>query len=92
LSLNFGDYLQAVKIFFPVFLFCSALFSNHLFAQNEVFSEFSNLIIPGYFFDGGFTYLLERNFQIDISSGIGILINNSFWLISSSFSLRIPRW
>jgi hypothetical protein len=57
----------------------------------EVFGEFSNLLVPGYFFDGGFTYLLERNFQIDISSGFGILNNSSVWFISTGFSLRIPR-
>jgi hypothetical protein len=57
----------------------------------EIFGEFSNLITPAYFFDGGFTYLLERNFQLDISSGFGILNSSSFWFISTGFSVRIPR-
>ena len=67
-----------------------SIFKN-LSGYAEIFGEFSNLIVPGYFIDGGFTYLLERNFQLDISSGFGILNNSSVWFISTGFSLRIPR-
>ena len=64
---------------------------GNLSGYAEVFGEFSNLSDPGYFFDGGFTYLLERNFQLDISSGFGILNSSSIWFIGTGFSIRIPR-
>ncbi len=57
----------------------------------EVFGQFSNVLIPGYFFDGGFTYLLRRNIQFDVSSGFGILNDSSVWFISTGFTLRVPR-
>ncbi len=57
----------------------------------ELFGEFSNVLIPGYFFDGGFTYLPAGNIQFDISSGFGILNDSSLWFINTGFSLRIPR-
>ena len=57
----------------------------------EIFGNFSNVLIPGYFFDGGFTYLPVGNIQFDISSGFGILNNSSLWFINTGFSLRIPR-
>jgi hypothetical protein len=72
-------------------LSCGFNIVENLSGYAEVFSEISNLIAPAYFFDGGFTYLLERNFQLDISSGFGILNSSSFWFISTGISVRIPR-
>lgn len=64
---------------------------NNLSGYAEVFSEFSNVLVPGYFFDGGFVYLLQGNIQIDVSSGFGILNNSSLWFISTGLTVRIPR-
>jgi hypothetical protein len=57
----------------------------------ELFGEFSNVLNPGYFFDGGITYLPAGNIQFDISSGFGILNNSSLWFISTGLTARIPR-
>lgn len=64
---------------------------DNLSGYAEVFGEFSNVLIPGYFLDGGFVHLLEGNIQLDISSGFGILNNSSFWFISTGLTVRIPR-
>jgi hypothetical protein len=39
-------------------------------------------------FDAGFTYLLSKNFQLDVSYGLGL--NNDMYYVSTGFSWRIP--
>ena len=39
-------------------------------------------------FDAGFTYLLNENFQLDVSYGLGM--NNDMYYVSTGFSWRIP--
>jgi len=40
-------------------------------------------------FDAGFTYLLNKNFQLDVSYGLGM--NNDMNYVSAGFSWRIPE-
>jgi hypothetical protein len=42
-------------------------------------------------FDGGFTYLLADNMQLDISSGLGLMNSNLDHYFSLGFSLRLPH-
>jgi len=45
---------------------------------------------PANSFDGGFTYLIADNLQLDISSGIGLSDDADDWFVSAGFSIRFP--
>src|SRR5690606_36887221 len=57
----------------------------------EIFGDISSAIKPEYYIDGGFSWLLKENIQLDIS--IGTLINkpSDFWFVNTGFSIRFPR-
>jgi hypothetical protein len=40
--------------------------------------------------DGGFTFLIADNLQLDISSGIGLSGEADDWFVSAGFSIRFP--
>ncbi|MBL7216812.1 MAG: transporter, partial [Desulfobacteraceae bacterium] len=41
--------------------------------------------------DGGFTYLILENFQVDISGGKGISEAATDWYVGAGFTYRYPR-
>jgi len=57
----------------------------------ETFGSFDHGNLPNHHIDGGFTYLIKNNLQLDISAGTGFdkTIDKSF--ISTGLSWRIPR-
>lgn len=65
--------------------------TDELSAFLELYGSFSTKIFPEHNFDGGFTYLLSDDLQLDVSAGNGIAGIDSFWFISSGISLRIKN-
>ncbi len=57
----------------------------------EVYGNFDNGDLPNHKVDGGLTYLVADNFQLDISAGMGFddVIDKNF--VSMGFSWRIPK-
>lgn len=45
---------------------------------------------PANYFDGGFTYLVKDNLQLDVSSGVGLSDNADDWFVGAGFSIRSP--
>jgi hypothetical protein len=41
-------------------------------------------------FDGGFTYLIADNLQLDVFSGVGLSGDADDWFIGAGFSIRFP--
>jgi hypothetical protein len=41
--------------------------------------------------DGGFTYLLRENLQLDISGGVGLDADADDWFLGAGASVRVPR-
>lgn len=46
---------------------------------------------PAHSFDGGFTYLLRPNLQLDLSSGVGLSSGADDWFVGAGVSFRFPR-
>lgn len=46
---------------------------------------------PDHRFDGGFTFLIAKNFQADVSGGIGITDISPDYFIGAGLSFRLPR-
>jgi hypothetical protein len=46
---------------------------------------------PEYTIDGGFTYLLQRNLQIDLAGGTDIPTSGSTWFIKTGISFQLPK-
>jgi hypothetical protein len=91
LSYNVGaDWLGKSAV--PVGLYSVSL-GIGLFKGMTLFTESFGLISkdskPQYYTDAGFTYLLGKNFQIDISGGTGLSGNTLDYLISGGFAFRI---
>jgi len=57
----------------------------------EGFGHFDHGNYPNHKIDGGFTYLLRNNLQLDISAGHGIGSEVNAYYVSAGFSWRIPR-
>lgn len=57
----------------------------------EGFGHFDHGNYPNHILDGGFTYLLRNNLQLDISGGYGLTSVVNAYYISTGFSWRIPR-
>lgn len=57
---------------------------------------FGNVLInaeggPAHSFDGGFTYLVKSNVQLDVSSGVGLSNSADDWFVSAGFTYSFPR-
>ncbi len=46
---------------------------------------------PANLFDGGFTYLIFDNFQIDVASGVGLSHEADDWFITTGATYRFPN-
>ena len=46
---------------------------------------------PANMFDGGFTYLISDNFQIDVASGVGLSQEADDWFITAGATYRFPN-
>ena len=67
-----------------------SLFKN-IGIYGEAFGNFDHGNLPNHRIDGGFTWLLKNNLQLDISAGTGFDHNVDKYFISSGFSWRIPK-
>jgi len=56
----------------------------------ETFGRFSNDVFTNTI-DGGFTFLVLHNLQLDISGGIGLTDSAADYYIGAGFSFRLPR-
>lgn len=54
----------------------------------EIYGEMISEINATNYFDGGFTYLLSNDLQIDISAGNGISESATAWFLSTGVSIR----
>jgi len=57
----------------------------------EIFGEFNADGKPVAMFDGGFTYQLQRNIQLDISAGKSLNKYSTDWFIGAGLGIRLPR-
>ena len=59
----------------------------------EVFGEIpgSSAGGPANSFDGGFTYLLRKNVQLDFGGGVGLSRAAEDWFVGAGLSLRLPE-
>jgi len=57
----------------------------------EGYGNFDHGDLPNHLIDGGLTYLIRHNFQLDLSAGTGISDNADKYFINLGFSWRIPR-
>lgn len=65
--------------------------SNRFWCFAEVYGKFDNGDFPNHRLDGGFTYLVRRNLQLDISGGYGLSSEVDRYFLSTGLSWRIPR-
>jgi hypothetical protein len=94
-SLNYnigGNYNSGLKeVFFFYSLSFAASLSESVGAFAEVFGDVSGVSSASYNFDSGLTYLLQPNFQIDISLGINSNNPADNWFISTGLAFRLPE-
>ena len=64
-------------------------FTNKLGSYIELFGFAPQKEIANHSLDGGFTYLINNNFMLDLSSGIGITNNAPDHYVALGFSFRI---
>jgi hypothetical protein len=57
----------------------------------EVYGWLPENELPDHRFNGGFTFLVRRNLQLDVSGGIGLSEISPDWFVSGGLSWRIPR-
>jgi hypothetical protein len=59
----------------------------------EVFGEVAGSADgpPAHSFDGGFTYLLRPNLQLDLSGGVGLSAAADDWFVGAGVSFRFPE-
>ena len=46
---------------------------------------------PKNYFDGGFTYLVQKNLQLDFAAGLGLSADADDWFLGLGFSVRLPQ-
>ena len=82
---TFADYVYTVAFGFAV--------SERLSAFAESFGtvEFNDGRTSAHALDGGFTYLLRDNLQLDASGGIGLNDAAGDWFVGAGVSVRLPK-
>lgn len=65
--------------------------NEELGAFIEMYGNFLSAISPTHNFDGGFTYLLNDELQLDFSAGNSVSAVNKSWFISSGISVRFSN-
>lgn len=57
----------------------------------EVYGYLPEKEVPDHRLDGGITYLIDKNLQLDLSGGIGITEESPDYFISTGVSFRLPE-
>jgi hypothetical protein len=76
----------------PTFIYTTALgysISKKMGSYIELFGFLPQKEKSNHSFDGGITYLINNNFMLDLSSGIGLTSNAPNYYIAFGFSFRI---
>lgn len=90
-NLGFANNGEDPKGFFVYSLALGTSITNKLSAFAEAFGNFDDSNLPRHRIDGGFTFLLRHNLQIDISAGYGPKETQSMWFANTGLSWRIPN-
>ncbi|MEZ5083213.1 MAG: transporter [Bacteroidales bacterium] len=77
--------------FFVYSIFTGYKISEHLWSFAEVYGKFDHGDFPRHRLDGGFTYLLRKNLQIDLTGGYGLNKEVKRFFINGGVSWRIPK-
>lgn len=77
--------------FFVYSAFSGYKISERLWSFVEVYGKFDHGDFPRTRLDGGFTYLLRNNIQLDLTGGYGLNSNVKRFFINGGISWRIPR-
>lgn len=77
--------------FFVYSLFTGYAITSKLWTFVELYGNFDNGNFPNHKLDGGFTYLLRNNLQIDLTGGYGLDTDVNRFFINGGISWRIPR-
>ena len=78
-----GFFIYAVYLGFQI--------TDRLWSFAEVYGDFDNGDFPNHKIDGGLTYRIRHNLQIDVSGGTGISSDVNKYFINGGISWRIPR-
>jgi hypothetical protein len=65
--------------------------TDRLWSFFEVYGKFDNGDFPNHKIDGGLTYRLRRNLQIDVSGGTGISSDVNKYFLNAGIAWRIPH-
>jgi len=65
--------------------------TDHLGAYAEIYGTSANGDAPIFRYDGGFTFLLRNNLQLDLSAGSGIDKDVNMYYVSFGLTWRIPK-
>lgn len=65
--------------------------TDRLWSFVEVYGDFDNGNFPNHKLDGGLTYRLRHNLQIDVSGGTGISQDVNTYFLNAGIAWRIPR-
>ncbi len=57
----------------------------------EVYGDFDHSNLPHHLWDGGLTFKLRHNLQLDISAGTTITSETDSYFVNAGFSWRIPK-
>jgi hypothetical protein len=65
--------------------------SQKIWSFAEVYGNFDNGDHPNHRLDGGFTYLIANNLQVDVTAGWGLDDVVKRFMLNAGFAWRIPR-
>ena len=91
ISANFGGYYDYLieEIIYIYTLSLSFSFTNKFSSFIEAYGNLAPSFSPMHNRDAGLTYLLDDNFQVDLSGGIRLLGYDSYWFFGTGVSVRI---
>jgi hypothetical protein len=92
LGYNFG-FAYDGEIADGFFVFSTALgyrITPGIGAFIEIFGDFDHANLPHNMLDGGFTFLVRHNLQLDASAGIALAAESDIYFVSAGLSWRIP--
>lgn len=65
--------------------------TDRLWSFVEIYGDFDNGNFPNHKLDGGLTYLIRRNLQIDVSGGTGLSQDVNKYFLNAGIAWRIPK-
>ena len=91
-NVGFANNGEDPKGFFVYSLALGTSITNKLSAFAEVYGNFDDSNLPRHRIDGGFTFLVKHNLQLDASAGFGPEEEGlSMWFVNAGLTWRIPN-